>query len=297
MGVLLQALDRLLPDPSPALVFEIGERAVVGARCAGQTILARAERDLPGLESGEPSDNSLDGLTEAVPDLLGELEPLPSPHAAVLLPDHQTRLAVFEFDRLPRKANDLRNAVERRFRNSLPFESQFARIAFRVQASADPPSVLATAASAPYVRRCEQAFEEAGLIPGYVGAASAAALNLVEDQGTALLLKLAGESMTMAAIEDGTARLVRRIALPADLAAGTDRALREILADLFPTLAYIEENLGTIVSSLRLAGRGELFRAALEALPSELAIPVLPVQHGTGGELTCDAGLLGFIHA
>ena len=297
MGVLLQALDRLLPDPSPTLVFEIGERAVVGARRDGRTVLARAERELSGLESPGPSDDLADGLSDAIPDLLGELEPLSSPHAAVLLPDHQTRLAVFEFDRLPRKANDLGHAVERRFRNSLPFESRFARIAFSVQESADPPSVLATAASAPYVRRCEQAFEEAGLIPGYVGAASAAALNLVEDQGTALLLKLSGESMTMAAIEDGTARLVRRIALPADLATDTDQALREILSDLFPTLAYIEENLGTAVSLLRLAGQGELFRAALEALPGELDIAVLPVQHGAGEGLTCDAGLLGYIHA
>lgn len=297
MGFLLQALDRLLPDPLPALVFEVGEWTVVGARRDGQAILARAERDLPGLQSAEPPNDLPDGLTEAIPDLLGELEPLPSPHAAVLLPDHQTRLALFEFDKLPRKASDLRQAVERRFRNSLPFDPQFARIAFHVQESSDPPTVLATAASAPYVRRCEEAFEEAGLIPGYVGAASATALNLVKDQGTALLLKLAGESMTMAAIEDGTARLVRRIALPAKLATDTDQALREILSDLFPTLVYIEENLGTVVSLLRLAGRGELFRAAVAALPGELDIPVLPVQHGTGEGLTCDAGLLGYIHA
>ena len=297
MGVLLQALDRLLPDPSPALVFEVGERAIVGARRDGQAVLAQAERDLPAVESAQPSDDLPDGLTEAIPDLLGELEPLPSPHTAVLLPDHQTRLALFEFDKLPRKANDLRQAVERRFRNSLPFDSQFARIAFRVLESSDPPSVLATAASAPYVRRCEQAFEEAGLIPGYVGAASAAALNLVNDQGTGLLLKLADESMTMAAIDDGTPRLIRRIALPVKLATDTDQALREILSDLFPTLAYIEENLGTVVSSLRLAGRGALFRAALQALPGELGIPVLPVRHGTGEGLTCDAGLLGYIHA
>ena len=296
MGFLLQALDRLLPDPLPALVFEVGERAVVGARRDGQTVLARAERDFPWPESAESSDELPGGLAEAIPDLLAELEPLPGPHAAVLLPDHQTRLAVFEFDKLPRKANDLRHAVERRFRNSLPFESRYARIAFRVQESSDPPSVLATAASAPYVRRCEQAFEEAGLIPGYVGAASAAALNLVEDQGTALLLKRAGESMTMAAIEDGTARLVRRIALATKQATDTNQTLREILSDLFPTLAYIEENLGTVVSLLRLAGRGGLFRQALEALPGELDIPVLPVQHGTGEGPTCDAGLLGYVH-
>ncbi len=297
MGFLLKALDRLLPDPPPPLVFEIGDGAVLGARRSGRTVLARAERELPGPVNGEPGADPLDGLGEAVLSLLGELEPLPSPHAAVLLPDDQTRLALFEFDKLPRKTNDLRHSVERRFLNSLPFESQIARIAFRAQDGANPPSVLATAASAPYVRRCEEAFEQAGLIPGYVGAASAAALSLVEDEGTTLLLKLARESMTMAAIDDGTARLVRRIALPADLATDTERALRDILADLFPTLAYMEENLGTVASRLRLAGRRELLRMALDVLPSELGFPVLPLRQGERSPLTCDAGMLGYIHA
>lgn len=297
MGFLLQALDRLLPDPPPPLVFEIGESAVVGARRAGGTVLARAERGLPERGNGEPSSDPPDGLGQAVRSLLRELDPLPGPHVAVLLPDGQTRLAVFEFDRLPRKSGDLRQAVDQRFRNSLPFDSKAARIAFRPQEGSDPPSVLATAAPAPFVRRCERAFEDAGLIPGYVGAASAAALNLVKDDGIALLLKLARGSMTLAAVGDGVPRLVRRVGLAADLAGDSGQALQEVLADLFPTLAYIEENLGTAVSLLRLAGRGELYQKALAALPRELSIPVLPVRDGAGAGLTCDAGLLGYIHA
>ena len=296
MGFLLRALDRLLPDPPPPLVFEIGDGTVLGARRSGRTVLARAERTLAGPENGVPDAGPAGGLRAAVVGLLGELEPLPSPHVALLLPDGETRLALFEFDKLPRKSTDLRLAVEERFRNSLPFDHRTARIAFRRQDDSDPPSVLATAASAPYVRRCEEAFEESGLIPGYVGAASAAALNLVEDDGTTLLLKLAGESMTMAAVEDGTVRLVRRIALPADFAADTDRAVREILADLFPTLAYMEENLGTAASRLRLAGRGELLGAALKTLARELGFPVLPLLQGERAGLTCDAGLLGYVH-
>ena len=297
MGFLLQALDRILPDPPPPLVFEIGEKAVLGARRSGRNVLGRAERNLPAPRNAEPPNGAPDGLGEAVKRLLGDLEPLPRPHAAVLLPDNRTRLAVFEFDRLPRRTGDLRHAVEERFRNSLPFGSESARIAFRVQEGPDPPSVLATAASAPFVRHCERAFEDAGLIPGFVGSASAASLNLVEDEGITVLLKLASESMTMAAVEDGVARLVRCIALPLDLDADTDQALREILADLYPTLAYIEESLGTAASLLRLAGQGDLFQVALEALPSELAIPVLPVREGAGTGRACDAGLTGYIHA
>ena len=296
MGFLLQALDRLLPDPLPSLVFEIGDGVVLGARRSGRSIRARAERRLGVPDSGEPSADSVEGLEEAVKAVLDEIRPLASSVAAALLPDAQTRLALFEFDRLPRKPGELREAVERRFRHSLPFDARDSRVAFRPQHGSDPPSVLAAAASGPYVRRCEEALARSGLVPGFVGAASASALNLVEDEGTTLVLKLAETSMTMAAVENGTVRLVRRIALPTGLEMRADRVIPEILADLFPTLAYMEENLGTAATCLRVAGRGELQGPALHALPAELDLPVLPLCTGGHAGSPCDAGLVGYVH-
>ena len=297
MSPLLQALGRLFPDPPPQLVFEIGAGAVLGARRSGRRVLARAERGLEAPATDAAPGDPPSGLAEAVADILDEIGPAPSQHVAVLLPDDSTRLALFDFDQLPGKASDLRSSVERRFRNRLPFDARSARIAYRLQGDAGSPSVLATAAPAPYIRNCERAFERSGLLPGFVGAASASALNLLVDDGTSVLLKLAEGSMTLAAVEDRTVRLVRSVSLPATREVGTEAALGEILADLFPTLAFIEESLGASVSCLRLAGRGVLFQAALDALPRELACPVLPVGEGDPEGTTCDAGLLGYIHA
>ena len=293
---LLQVLDRLLPDPEPPLVVEIGDRAVAGARRNGRSVLARADRPLPRPEGEEAADNPADGLGDAVRDLAGALSPLPSPHVAVLLPDAMTRLAVFEFDKLPRRSGELRSAVEERFRKSLPFPVGTARIAYRAQSGAGRPSVLAAAAPADYVERCERAFEQAGLIPGYVAPAAVAALNLLDGGGTKLLVKLGERSITMAAAEDGAVLLVRRIALPDGFWARPEVAAREIVSDLFPTLVYMEENLGKAAAQVRLGAPRSLFGPASETLASEIGPIVGPLVPAERPDRYCNAGLMGYIH-
>ena len=78
----------------------------------------------------------------------------------------------------PRRAKDLRNAVAERFRQGLPFDAQDARIACQAQPGSQPVPVLAAAASAPAVLRCEEACEIVGLVPDYVGLATAAARSI-----------------------------------------------------------------------------------------------------------------------
>ena len=73
----------------------------------------------------------------------------------------------------------------------------------------------------------------------------------------------------MAAVAGGAARLVRQIALPDDFGRDIRSALREVLADLFPTLVYVEENLGSPVSRLLACGFEGSLETALEILPRE----------------------------
>lgn len=296
VGMLLQTLNRVWPDPQPALVFELGGGVLMGVRRAGSAVLARAERELPetNLASAEPQPP--DGLQDAIQAVLGELQPVPSPHAAVLLPDEAVRLALFEFDSLPRRAQDLRNAVEERFRNSLPFDSRLARITFRAQHGGDRPSVFAAAVATEYVLRCESAFEAAGLCPGFVGSSCAAALNLVDDDAMAVLLKHSDQAMTITAVEGGTVRLLRRIALPNLHGADAATGVREVLADVFPTLVYIEENLGRAVEHLLVAGFGEIQAALVEALPGESGSPARPLLEPQFASASCGAGLMGYVH-
>lgn len=294
MGFLLQALDRLLPDPPPRLVFEVGSATIAGVRRAGATVLARASRTLPAPANG--SSDIGDRLGGALQELLPDLAPLPSPQAALLLPDDETRLAVFEFAKLPRGSQELRHAVEERFRNSLPFDLGAARIAFQAQEGTQPPSVLAAAAPGPLVHSCEDAFEQVGLLPQYVGLSSAAALNLVSGPDMALLAKLGERALTMAAVHGGSVRLVRRIAFPDGLPAQDSDAVREIAADLYPTLIYIAENLEQPVSKLLLCGFEETLALELEALSPELGCPVAPLlEAGADGQQE-PAGLQGYLH-
>lgn len=294
--MLLQALNRLWPDPQPALVFEVGGSVLMGARRAGTTVLARAERELPETDLAGAQPRPPDGLQDAIQAVLGELHPVSSPHAAVLLPDEAVRLALFEFDSLPRRAQDLRSAVEERFGNSLPFDSRLARINFRVQHGGGRPSVFAAAVSTEYVLRCESAFEAAGLCPGFVGSSCAAALNLVDDDAMAVLLKHGDGAMTITAVEKGTVRLLRRIALPDLHIAGAAAGVREVLADVFPTLVYIEENLGRAAEHLLVAGFGEIQAALVEALPGDAGSPARPLLGPEFASAICGAGLMGYVH-
>lgn len=293
MARFLQALDRLLPDPAPSLVFEIGEDSVEGVRRNGDAIQAHAERALPPAEDSDGEVGFAEALRESIGALLEALGPAPSPDAAVLLPDADARLAVFEFDTLPRRARDMRLAIKERFHHGLPFDPKSARIAWRVQPGPRPVPVLATAASDDAVRRCEAACEAVGLQPGYVGLSTAAALNLVTDPAMTLVLKASGHTMTLAAVEAGVARMVRRIALPDGFAGDLDAALREILPDLLPTLVYIEENFGRPAARLLVCGLGESLQPVRDALADEIGCPVEPLADASvpGG-----AGLRGYIH-
>ncbi len=295
MGLLLQSLDRLLPDPQASLVFEIGDGAVIGARRSGTSVRAVAERRLPETDD-EDSVTSVAPLHRAVSEILAELAPIPSPHVAVLLPDSATRIMVFEFEKLPLRTQELRRAVEERFGHSLPFDPNDVRIAFRAQGVDGRNSILATAASVEFVRMSEGAFEEAGLLPGYVGPSTTAALNLIEPGPMALLMKMGRASLTMVAVEHAAVRLVRRIAVADPFGTERDAALNEILADLFPTLVYIEENLGTSVSRLLLSGFGDLLGPARTRMESEFAFAVDPLLGSEDSGSPWGAGLMGYVH-
>ncbi len=295
MGFLLQSLDRVLPDPQPALVFEIGDGALLGARRSGASVRALAERRLADSDDGEPSAAAA-AMTQAASEILTELEPIPSPHIAVLLPDSATRLSVFEFDKFPLRSQELRKAVEERFGHSLPFEPSDTQIAFRTQHIGSRDSVLATAASVGYVRACEAAFEEVGLLPGYVSLSTTAALNLIQPGPMALLMQLGRAALTMVAVEHSVVRLVRRIAIADTFEAEQGSALDEVLADLYPTLVYIEENLGTRVSRLFLSGFGSLLSPALGAMQAEFEFPVEPLLGADDTGAPWGAGLMGYVH-
>ncbi len=296
MADLLAPLDRLLPDPHPRLVFEIGDEALVGALRNGRSVIKVGGRDLPATTGDGPEPPLPDGLATGVESLLAELGPHTSRLASVLLPDSAVRLAVFEFGKLPRRRRDLRIAVQERFQSILRFDVRTARISYRRQLGRPAPSVLAAAVPRRYVEHCEEAFRSCGLMPVFVGASTASALNLVGQSGTEILLKLGGKSLAIAAVTDCTVEVFRRISLQQGLESDPLTAARDVLRDLFPTIVLVEGQLDRKVARVLLAGFGALQQPLLAAVSEAVGIQTEPLNISGDASAGCGPGLLGYVH-
>ena len=297
---MLRILDRLLPDPPPPLVFEIGEGFLVGVRRAGAAVEARARRELPAgvmeISSSAAGIVDADSLRALLEEMLVELAPIPRPAAALFLPDAASRLTVLDFDALPSKREEVRSLIEFRLKKAVPFDIGTARMSYRVQNSRGALSVLVAAASGESVRPLEQLFAELGLRLGFVSLASAAMLNLVSAEEMTLVTKLGGSTMTMTAVDESAVRLVRSVEAPAEFEAA-ESALSEWVADMYPTFAYIEDRFDSPVARLLLAGFGEALEPAVDCFVREFGCPVEALRSANGVVGAEDAGIEGYLHA
>ena len=297
---MLRILDRLLPDPPPPLVFEIGEGFLVGVRRTGAAVEARARRELPAgvmeISSSAAGIVDADSLRALLEEMLVELAPIPRPAAALLLPDAASRLTVLDFDALPSKREEVRSLIEFRLKKAVPFDIGAARMSYRLQNSRGAPSVLVAAAAGESVRPLEQLFAKLGLRLGFVSLASASMLNLVSAEEMTLVTKLGGSTMTMTAVDESAVRLVRSVEAPAEFEA-TESTLSEWVADMYPTFAYIEDRFGSPVARLLLAGFGEALEPAVDCFVREFGCPVEALRSANGVVGAEDAGIEGYLHA
>ena len=297
---MLRILDRLLPDPPPPLVFEIGEGFLVGVRRTGAAVEARARRELPAgvmeISSSAAGIVDADSLRALLEEMLVELAPIPRPAAALFLPAAASRLTVLDFDALPSKREEVRSLIEFRLKKAVPFDIGAARMSYRLQNSRGAPSVLVAAAAGESVRPLEQLFAELGLRLGFVSLASASMLNLVSAEEMTLVTKLGGSTMTMTAVDESAVRLVRSVEAPAEFEA-TESTLSEWVADMYPTFAYIEDRFGSPVARLLLAGFGEALEPAVDCFVREFGCPVEALRSANGVVGAEDAGIEGYLHA
>ncbi len=298
---MLQLLNKLLPDPPPPLVFEIGDGLLTGVRRTGSTIEARARLELP-LEIVEVSSLEVKivdtaALAVLFEELLLELAPIPRPTAALLLPDAASKLAVLEFDSLPSKPQELRSLIEFRLKKTVPFDVRAARLSYQVQTSRRTPSVLVAATPGEAVWPFEELLREFGLHLGFISLSSASMLNLVSAREMTLVTKLSGSIMTMAAIDESAVRLVRSVESPRASDVELESSLSKFVADLYPTFVYIEDNLGSPVSRLLLAGFGELTDPAAGYFSEQLGCQVEALRSPNGILGADDSGIEGYLQA
>jgi type IV pilus assembly protein PilM len=291
---LLHSLQSLFRDSPPAFAFEVSEAGVAYAvpDHAGEI---RFREFAPETVSVSPArDNILkpDLFQTHVASLAPSAAHRKRRPAALILPDHSARVQVLDFDSFPGSVDEQSALIRFRVKKSVPFDVDSAAVSYHVQSKSgkNKIEVVAAVMSLEIVARYEAAFRAAGYAPGFVTTSALAALNLMPAAGLNVLVKLSGQVLSVAALDGSHLNLVRTVEL--DQVESDD-----ILAVLYPTLAYLEDELSTKVERILTCGFGASAQRWAAGWESELATKVEPLQSRRGAPGPFNAGLLGYLEA
>ncbi len=288
-----QQITGLLRDPAPDFVFEITEAGIAWAR-PSLGLPPSFEPLEPGILVVSPlTDNVLkpDALADVIRRITNTAVGRRKGSAVVILPDFCSRVTVLSFDKFPTDPAEQLSLVRFRMKKSVPFDVDSAVVSYHAQPSSgknNKVDVVVALAALEIVARYEAAFRAAGLHPGCVTTASLAMADLTVTQGITLLSRLAGRHLSVLVISGSTIKLARTVEL-------LDVSADEVLSVLFPTLAYIEDELGSVANRLNLIGFEQAGR--IPDWVSELQIPVEPLGPRFGAPTGLNAGVLGYLES
>lgn len=186
-------------------------------------------------------------------------------NTALILPDNSVRIAVLDFDTLPEKEEERRALINFRLRKSVPFDIDEAAVAWFTQTGR---KVVVALAPAEIVTHYEAPFRAVGIHPGFVTVSCLAMLDLLPAAGSLMVAHRSPGNLSVLALKDGVITIARSLELTQD---------DEIFSDIFPTMAYIEDQGGGRPERLFLAGFGADSNTAASRLSAELEIPVAPI--------------------
>ncbi|MBI3470050.1 MAG: hypothetical protein HY235_25170 [Acidobacteria bacterium] len=292
---LFPPLRRLIVDPPPEFAFELSE-AGIGWTHRGKTQRGGFLPLEPGVISPSPvRDNILkpETLEVAILSLVPQTSHKRRRPAALILPDYCGRVAVVDFDSFPNEPSQQMSLVRFRVKKSVPFDLDAASVSFFVQPHPDggrKREVVVAVVSFEILARYEAPLRVAGLYPGLVTISALAALNMVHGSGLEIIAKLSGKVLSVAVSQNGVLRMFRCVE--------TDQVTpEEITAVLFPTFAYVEDELGHKPQRLLLCGFGAFGEAIASVLRAELEAAVEPVRSAYGAPGPFNAGLFGYLQS
>lgn len=274
-------LKRLVEETPPAHVFEISKAGIAYSN-DGQIGFRPFEEDV--LNVTPARDNiqkplEFNAHVGAIIPKTGKRRP-----AALILPDFAARVQVLDFDKFPSDPTEQMALIKFRVRKTVPFDVESAVVSYQAQPSGKRVDVAAAVIALEIVARYEAPFRAAGLQPGMVTTSSLAALNLTPSSGVLIIVKLSGHTMNVMVQDGSRLRLARTVELE-------HIDFDDLLAVLYPTIAYIEDEMSTRPEKLYLIGHPSI----ASDLSRELELPVEPVEsrYGTPGEY--NAGLFGYL--
>jgi type IV pilus assembly protein PilM len=283
----IDQLQQLIHDPPPSYLFEISELGIAVANIEGAPRINFEPLPAGILEISPLADNvrNADALTRAV-QKLAPLNGRRNHPCALILPDFAARVSVLDFDSLPRDESEQLSLVRFRLKKTLPFDIDSAMVSYFVQPNPDKGrvDVVAAVMSLEIVARYEAVFRAAGFHPGSITTSALSMLNLYREPGTSVIAKKCGRTLTIGVMRSGVLKLIRCLVLERPDEPG------EVLAALFPTLAYVEDQLGASADRLAHCGFGP---AGLQPVVAGLEVTSISSRYGAPGE--ANAGLLGYL--
>lgn len=288
---LLSGLRSIFEEPPPEFAFELSENGIAWAR-----------RGKNGFEKGfrpiEPDILSISPLKDNVQrpeQFAAHVAALASAgskrrKAALILPDFSARVTVLDFDSFPSKPEEQLGLVRFRVKKSVPFDVDSAVISYCAQPrqGAKKTDVVVAVTALEIVARYEAPFRAAGLHPGFVTTSSLAMLDLIPSTTDAVIARLAGRILTVMALASGKLRLVRSVELD-------HVSIEEVSAVLYPTFAFLEDELHARPSVLLTCGLGAIESEIARQVQLELGIIGAPIKTSTGYPEQHNAGLLGYL--
>lgn len=290
-------LTSLVKDPPPELVCEISEAGIAYAllgeqRQVGFAPLAEGVVRVSPVEENIPQP---DVLAETVRGIAGESTARKRRPAALILPDGCARVSVLDFDSFPSEPAEQISLVRFRLKKTVPYDVETAAVQYFVQQrphQAKKLDVVVGLIPMDIVARYEAPLRLAGFQPGLVTTSALSALGLLDGATAAdnvtLMAKITGRTLTLCALRGSALRMVRTVELDTV-------AAEEINSILYPTMAYIEDELEARPSVVHLCGFESLQNELSGIWEAELGVSVTPLATplGTPGEFR--AGLFGYL--
>jgi len=282
----LSSISRFVKDPPPNHVFEFSETGIAFARPAedGAMETGFVPFDPGTLVVSPVADNLL--RTDVVSSALARIAPANGTskrrRAALILPDYAARVSVLDFDSFPSSHAEQLSLIKFRLKKTLPYDIESAAVSYYVQAkpASGKIDVVAVTVAMEILARYEALFRAQNFHAGDITIAGLASLNLVHDEDVVIVAKLVGRTLTLMVAAGGILKLFRCVELEG---AGEG----EVLQVLYPTIAYVEDELRSKTGKLILTG--------FEGSGSDLPFEKQALRSRLGALGPHNAGLLGYL--
>lgn len=284
--------------PHPSLVVEIASTHVAAAHWskAGGHLEAHAIEPLPqGAVMASPVDTNV-VQPDAVRSILRKvLSRVPAGNAplALLIPDPVVRVFILPFDTLPRRADEAISLLRWRLKKSVPFDVDETVVSWMRQTGrAGGLEVVTAVARQRIVKEYEELLQPLGASAGVVLSSTLATLPLLGDEGSTLLVRICGRTLTTVIVSGANLCVYRSTEMSSEATLLDPQAM---LDEIFPAIAYFQDTWGGAPDRARVAGFGareEVFRRALSA---ELKCPIASLADSEAAD-AMDSSAKDLIH-